>query len=78
LSEYYDKNRPKYYNAIQSVREKKMHMTGWLEYFTEGLKNQLAEVKLKGEKAIMGEVLFRQFIRDLSRLPETRELVSAA
>ena len=55
-----------------------MHMTGWLEYFTEGLKNQLAEVKLKGEKAIMGEVLFRQFIRDLSRLPETRELVSAA
>ena len=56
LSEYYDKDRPEYYDAIQSVRESDMNMTGWLEYFTEGLKNQLIEVKIKGEKAIKKEV----------------------
>jgi Fic family protein len=60
LSEYYDKNRPKYYDAIQSVRENEMDMTGWLEYFTEGLKNQLIEVKIKGENAIKREVLFEK------------------
>jgi Fic family protein len=36
-SEYYDKDRRKYYDAIQSVRENEMDMTTWLEYFTEGL-----------------------------------------
>ena len=56
LSEYYDKDRPEYYDAIQSVRESDMNMTGWLEYFTEGLKNQLKEVKIKGEKVIKKEV----------------------
>jgi len=56
LSEYYDKDRPEYYDAIQSVRESDMDMTGWLEYFTEGLKNQLIEVKIKGEKVIKREV----------------------
>jgi len=45
LSEYYDKDRPSYYNAIQSVRNNDMDMTYWLEYFTEGLKNQLIEVE---------------------------------
>lgn len=60
LSEYYDKNRPDYYNAIQSVRENDMDMTGWLEYFTEGLKNQLIEVKTKGEKVIKREVMIEK------------------
>ena len=55
LSEYYDKNRRKYYDAIQSVRENDMDMTGWLEYFTEGLKNQLREVETKGEKSIKAD-----------------------
>ena len=60
LSEYYDKNRRKYYDAIQSVRNNKMDMTGWLEYFTEGLQNQLLEVKTKGEKAIKKEVIIEK------------------
>ena len=60
LSEYYDKNRRKYYDAIQSVRENNMDMTGWLEYFTEGLKNQLIEVKTKGEKSIKKEVIIEK------------------
>jgi Fic family protein len=56
LSEYYDKNRRNYYDAIQSVRNN-MDITEWLEYFTDGLKNQLIEVKTKGEIAIKKEVI---------------------
>jgi Fic family protein len=57
LSEYYDKDRNRYYDAIQSVRDKNDDMTGWLEYFTEGLRSQLLEVKNKGELAIKKEVI---------------------
>jgi predicted transcriptional regulator len=32
----------------------------WLEYFTEGLQNQLVEVKTKGEKAIKKEVIIEK------------------
>ena len=57
LSEFYDKNRPEYYKAIQSVREHKMDMTQWLEYFTEGLKHQMADIKKRGVKAIKKDVV---------------------
>lgn len=60
LSEYYDKNRHAYYNGIQSVRGNNGDMTCWLEYFTEGLKNQLVEVKVKGEIAIRKETLLEK------------------
>ncbi len=60
LSEYYDKDRAGYYEAIQSVRENEMYMTYWLEYFTEGLKNQLIEVRAKGEKAIKKEIIIEK------------------
>lgn len=60
LSEYYDKNRRAYYDAIQSVRDNDMDMTFWLEYFTDGLKNQLVEVKIKGEIAIKKEVIIEK------------------
>jgi Fic family protein len=57
LSEYYDKNRSEYYDAIQSVRENGMDMTKWLEYFIDGLKSQMLGVKGKGEAAIKKEVI---------------------
>ena len=57
LSEYYDKERKEYYRAIQSVREHNMDMTHWLEYFTEGLRIQMAEVQEKGKKVIKRDVL---------------------
>ncbi|MCG5055941.1 MAG: hypothetical protein KA712_23535 [Myxococcales bacterium] len=34
-----------------------MDLTGWLEFFVEGLATQLAEVKLRGEFAIRRDVL---------------------
>jgi predicted HTH transcriptional regulator len=40
-------------------------MTTWLEYFTEGLSSQLAEMKTKGEKAIKRDVL-HEIIRDFN------------
>jgi Fic family protein len=57
LSEYYDKDRLTYYEVLQAVRRNNMNFTGWLEYFTEGLRSQLGEVKIKGEKAIKRDVL---------------------
>ena len=52
ISEYYDRDRTAFYRAIQSVRERDMDMTGWLEYFAQGLSAQLMEVKQRGERVI--------------------------
>jgi len=60
ISEYYDRKRAVFYRAIQSVRESAMDMTGWLEYFVEGLTTQLTEVKQRGEQAIRRDVLVKQ------------------
>ncbi|MBT3341305.1 MAG: Fic family protein [Planctomycetes bacterium] len=52
ISEYYDRNRPAFYEAIQSVRANDMDLSHWLEYFVEGLATQLHEVKSHGESSI--------------------------
>jgi Fic family protein len=56
ISEYYDKDRPQYYQAIQSVRKNGMNMMGWLEYFVNGLRSQMAEIKEKGEQVVRQDV----------------------
>ena len=60
VSEYYDKDRPSYYRAIQSVRKNKMNMTDWLEYFVEGLRSQMAEIQEKGEQLIKQDSQFQK------------------
>jgi len=60
ISEYYDRDRPAFYAAIQSVRECGMNMTGWLEFFTEGLSVQLAEVRDRGTRAIRADAMTKQ------------------
>jgi len=60
ISEYYDRDRPAFYLAIQSVRKNDMDMTGWLEYFVEGLTTQLSEVRARGEQAIRRDVLVKE------------------
>ena len=60
LSEYYDRDRTAFYRALQNVRERGMDMTGWLEYFVEGLATQLAEVRRRGEQAIRRDVLVEE------------------
>lgn len=60
ISEYYDNDRPAYYKAIQSVRQNNMDMTYWLEYFVEGLRSQMAEIREKGEKIIKSESIIKK------------------
>jgi len=60
LSEYYDRDRPTYYEAIRSVRQNDMDRTAWLEYFVEGLATQLREVEERGEVVIRRDVVLLQ------------------
>jgi Fic family protein len=60
ISEFYDRDRPAFYRAIQSVRESGMDLTGWLEYFVEGLTAQLTEVRERGERVIRRDVLIKE------------------
>ena len=41
ISEFYDRDRGRFYRALQGVRERGMDLTGWLEFFIEGLATQL-------------------------------------
>lgn len=59
ISEYYDKDILKYYEAIQSVRNNNMNMTSWLEYFVEGLRLQMKEIQEKGKNIIIAEKIFK-------------------
>ena len=54
LSEFYDRDRAQFYRALQEVRERDLDLTGWLEFFVDGLATQLAEVKAQGERPSAG------------------------
>ncbi len=56
ISEYYEKDRLAYYNAIRSVRKNKMDMTVWLEYFIAGLRSQMRDIQDKGKKIIENDI----------------------
>ena len=60
ISEYYDRDRPTFYRSIQSVRDKGMDMTGWLDYFVTGLETQMVEVRERSERVIRRDVLVQQ------------------
>lgn len=61
ISEYYDRDRSRFYKAIQGVREAGMDLTGWLEFFCEGLATQLLEIKDRGVVAIRTDVVAREY-----------------
>lgn len=60
ISEYYDRNRQAYYDALQSVRNHHLDMTNWLEYFTIALQTQMHEIQSKASNAIKLDVLTLQ------------------
>ena len=64
ISEYYDRDRPAYYEALQSVRERGMDLTGWLEYFTDGLGAQMREVQFTAEQVIRRDVILARARKD--------------
>ena len=47
LEEYYDREPLAYYESLQSVAKQGGNVTGWLEYFTEGLAIELTRIKEK-------------------------------
>lgn len=60
ISEYYDRDRAAFYAAIQGVRDGGMDLTGWLEFFVQGLATQLGEVRQRGERAIQRDILAKE------------------
>ncbi len=61
ISEFYDRNRPAFYAAIQGVRDNGMDLTGWLDYFTTGLATQMDEIKERGTKVIKASLIAREY-----------------
>ena len=61
ISEYYDKDRANFYNAIQSVRENNMDMTSWLEYFVKGFLFQMNNIMDIGKKVIFKDALIQNY-----------------
>ncbi|MBN9690562.1 MAG: Fic family protein [Verrucomicrobia bacterium] len=60
ISEFYDRDRPAFYAAIQGVRDRGMDLTGWLDFFVEGLATQMDEVKERGQRVIKADVVTRK------------------
>jgi len=60
ISEFYDRDRPAFYKAIQDVRDNGMDLTGWLEYYAVGLATQLDETKSLGERTLQSAQLARR------------------
>jgi Fic family protein len=45
LDDYYDSDRPAYYRALQRVDQDSLDLTGWIEYFVEGVGVSIEAVK---------------------------------
>ncbi len=60
ISEYYDWDRMAFYAALQGVRDRGMDLTGWLDFFVEGLATQMVEVTERGKRAIQSDILTQQ------------------
>jgi Fic family protein len=60
ISEYYDRDRSSFYTAIQNVREHGMDLTGWLDYFVDGLATQMNEVTERGKRVIRRDAIVQK------------------
>ncbi len=61
ISEYYDRDRSAFYDAIQNVREQGMDLTGWLDYFVDGLATQMKEVTERGKRVIRRDAIIQKY-----------------
>lgn len=57
ISEFYDRDRRAFYDAIQGVRDNGMDHTGWLEFFCRGLATQMQETVERGTRAIKADLI---------------------
>jgi Fic family protein len=61
ISEYYDRDRSAFYAAIQNVREQRMDLTGWLDYYVDGLATQMIEVTERGKRVIRRDAIAQKY-----------------
>jgi Fic family protein len=61
ISEFYDRDRAVFYSALQQVREQGMDLTGWLEYFVDGLATQMEEVTDRGKRVIRRDAIAQKY-----------------
>jgi Fic family protein len=45
LDDYYDSDRPAYYRVLQSINQKTLDLTNWLDYFVDGVRVSIMAVK---------------------------------
>ena len=60
ISQFYDRDRRAFYDAIQGVRDNAMDHTDWLAFFTRGLATQMEETVERGTRAIKTDLLVRE------------------
>jgi Fic family protein len=77
LSEFYDRDRGAFYRALQTVRQREMDLTGWLEFFVTALATQLEEVQERGAVAIRADVVAKAHRLNARRSAMLAELLSA-
>lgn len=77
LSEYYDRDRPAFYRALQGVRDAGLDLTGWLDYFVTGLATQLTEIHDRGALAIRADSVARQYQLSARQAAVLTEIVAA-
>ena len=61
ISEYYDRDRNAFYASIQNVREQGMDLTGWLDYFVDGLSTQMKKVTERGKRVIRRDAIVQKY-----------------
>ena len=76
ISEFYDRDRRAFYNAIQGVRDNGMDHTGWLEFFSHGLATQMNETVARGTRAIKIDLLVREYRLNQRHIEILDELVA--
>jgi Fic family protein len=59
ISQHYDGNRRAFQRARQGVRDAGMDLTGWLEFFADGLARQLRAVRAQAEEQLRRDAAAR-------------------
>jgi Fic family protein len=67
LDDYYDSDRGNYYKALKNVSQKTLDLTGWLEYFTEGVAVSTKAV----EKKVIGLSKDIKFLKEKGQIALT-------
>jgi len=61
LDDYYNEDRPSYYAALQSVHPRILDITQWLEYFMEGVSEQIEGIKNKVQSLSRNQLLIKKY-----------------